>query len=119
VPDAFPKPKFSFQAQLAPEVTRLRTWRDTKDGRQIPAKSNDTLVVGSWNIANLGGQDRLPTHYWLLAEVVSWFDVCAVQEVKDDLRGLRGLLDGLNQDHGTWKTVFTDPAGNEERLAVV
>jgi hypothetical protein len=67
----------------------------------------------------LGGQDRQPAHYRLLAEIVSWFDVCAVQEVKDDLRGLRGLLGALNEDHGTWRAVFTDRAGNEERLAVV
>lgn len=119
MPKAFPKPKFTYQVRATRELERLHDWRDGKPGRQIPAKKPDSLLVGSWNIANLGGQDRQPSHYRLLAEIVSWFDVCAIQEVKDDLRGLRGLLGALNRDHGTWKTVFTDRAGNDERLAVV
>lgn len=119
MPEAFEKPEFSIQVKIGDEVKRLRAWRDNEPGRQIPAKRDDRLLVGSWNIANLGGQDRQPAHYRLLAEIVSWFDVCAVQEVKDNLRGLRGLLAALNKHHGNWRTVFTDRAGNEERLAIV
>ena len=77
------------------------------------------MLVGSWNVANLGGQERTASHYRLLAEIVSWFDVCAIQEVKDDLGGLRGLLTALKRLPGSWRTIFTDKAGNDERLAFV
>jgi endonuclease/exonuclease/phosphatase family metal-dependent hydrolase len=119
VPKAFPKPRFSFHFRVPEEVRRLRSWRDSEPNRQVPHRSSQRLLVGSWNIANLGGQDRTASHYRLLAEIVSWFDVCAIQEVKDDLSGLRGLLTALNELRGSWRTIFTDRAGNDERLAFV
>jgi hypothetical protein len=119
VPESFPKPAFPFTFRVADEIQQLRSWRDHEPGRLVLARRPGHLVVGSWNIANLGGQERMPSHYRLLAEVMSWFDVCAVQEVKDDLTGLRGLLTALKEIRDSWKVVFTDRAGNDERLGVV
>jgi hypothetical protein len=115
----FKKPRFAFDFRPDREVARLRRWRDEERDRQVPVRADDRLLLGSWNIANLGTQDREPAHYRLLAEVVSWFDLCAIQEVNDDLTGLRGLLGALNRRDDTWKAVFTDRAGNQERLAIV
>lgn len=110
---AFPKPKFSYAVNVTKEKNNLKTFRDTKPGRAIPAKKNDKLLLATWNIANLGLQDRNDEHYRLIAEVISWFDLISIQEVNDDLEGLRELqkhLPGYN-------TIFTDEGGNNERMA--
>ncbi len=122
MPEAFPKPVLSrpFAVRVGEEVQRLRDWRDDEPGRSIPARADGRLIVGSWNIANLGGQEHERPHYRLIAEIVSWFDICAIQEVKDDLTGLRAVVEVLRDDHGgDWRAVFCDKAGNEERAAYV
>ena len=88
---SFPKPTFTFTYHVAEEKKALRTYRDTKPGRQIPKKAPNRLLIASWNIANLGAQDRRDKDHELIAEMVNWFDMIAIQEVKDDLSGLRGL----------------------------
>jgi len=97
----------------------------------IPAKQLDrNLLIGTWNIRVFG--DVTPK--WqstesdaimrdlrdvcLIAEIVSRFDVVAVQEVRDNLRGLRYLLKRLGPDWGfTLTDVTKGDAGNGERLA--
>ena len=110
----FKKPGFSFTFDEAGERKNLRDYRDTKPGRAIPKPSHQSLLIASWNIANLGAQKREPPHYALIAEVISWFDVVAIQEVRDDLAGLRGILAQLP---GSWRAIFSDMAGNDERMA--
>jgi hypothetical protein len=51
--------------------------------------------------------------YALLAEVISWFDLVAVQEVKDNRRGLDGLMAALP---ASWRMPYSDAAGNDERM---
>ncbi|MET0608500.1 MAG: hypothetical protein ABW045_07090, partial [Gaiellaceae bacterium] len=80
----FPRPRFDFTYDVARERAALRAYRRDKPGRQIPAKAKDRLLIGTWNVANLGVQDRLDDDYALIAEVISWFDLVAVQEVNDD-----------------------------------
>jgi endonuclease/exonuclease/phosphatase family metal-dependent hydrolase len=114
MPDSFPKPTFEFNYQTQLEIDRLRHYRDNEPGRQIPAKAADRLLVATWNIANLGGQDRRAKDHKILAEIIGWFDIVAIQETKDDLSGLRGILAELP---ASWRTVFSDHSGNDERLA--
>ena len=111
---SFPKPTFDFSYDVDAEITALRNYRDTKPGRQIPNKQDDRLLVASWNIANLGLQDRRSDDYKLLAEIVSWFDLIAIQEVNDNLEGLRGIQDHLPNNYFA---TFSDKAGNDERAA--
>src|SRR4030095_10842282 len=89
---SFPKPSFTFNYDADAERAALRHRRDTQPGRAIPAKSASRLLRATWNIANLGAQDRGPKDYAILAEVISWFDLVAVQEVKNDRKGLDGLV---------------------------
>jgi endonuclease/exonuclease/phosphatase family metal-dependent hydrolase len=72
--------------------------------------------VASWNIANLGLQDRRDKDYQVIAEVVSWFDLLAIQEVSDNLRGLRSILRFLP---ASYRALFSDKAGNNERMAFI
>ena len=111
---SFPLPSFSFNYQTQVEIERLRQYRDTEPHRAIPAKANNRLLIATWNIANLGEQQRRQKDYQLLAEIISWFDIVAIQETKDDLSGLRAILAELP---ASWRTLFSDHSGNDERMA--
>src|SRR5215211_4081368 len=110
---SFPKPGFEFEYDLAAERKALRKWRDNEPGRAVPAKAANRLLLATWNIANLGAQDRRPKDFGLLAEMISWFDLVAVQEVKNNRNGLDQLLKALPAG---WETLYSDAAGNDERM---
>lgn len=111
----FPSPDFSYSYDVDAEISRLRGWRDTKPGRAIPAKQAGRLLLGSWNIANLGDaeQSRGDDDCRLIAEIISWFDVIAVQEVKEDLADLGRVMAHLP---ASYRAIFSDMAGNDERM---
>lgn len=104
------KPDTEFTYSVTDEIARMRAHRVQ---RSVPNKPADRVVVASWNIANLGVQQRRTEDYQLLAEMVSWFDLVAIQEVNDDLIGLRAILSLLPPQ---WVALFTDRHGNDERL---
>ena len=113
---SFPKPSFEFNYNLTTELSALRKWRDTKPGRGVPPKAENRLLLATWNIANLGAQERRAKDFALLAEVVSWFDLVALQEVKNDREGLDQLVAALP---ATWRTLYSDAAGNDERMSFI
>jgi len=113
---AFPKPTFEFEYTIQDEIAALRQYRDNKEGRSIPEKRNDRALVATWNIANLGVQKRRDCDYQILAEIVSWFDIVALQEVNDNLVGLRGIQAHLPSGY---RVIFSDKAGNDERMAFI
>lgn len=108
------------------EAARLRT----AVRRQVPARDDHNLLVGSWNIRALGGltpkweagPKDSPTRDWravsLIAEIIRSFDVVAVQEVRRSTTALRFLLERLGK---SWQVIISDVtegnAGNGERLA--
>ena len=97
----------------------------------VPGKVLDrNLLVASWNIRMLGrvhpawvnapsaSPKRNLADAWALAEIISRFDVVAIQEVRDDLSGLRMIRRCLGAG---WSFIVTDVTrgdeGNHERLA--
>lgn len=90
----------------------------------VPPKSLDqTLLVASWNIREFGGkkyEGREKEALFYLAEILSRFDLVAVQEVRDDLDALDGLMGILG---GWWKFLVSDVTlgvqGNSERQAFI
>jgi endonuclease/exonuclease/phosphatase family metal-dependent hydrolase len=88
----------------------------------VPAKNvDDTLLLGTWNIREFDSGKygaRCAESYYYIAEVISHFDLVAVQEVRGDLEALERLLGLLGR---WWKYIVTDvtlgTAGNDERLA--
>lgn len=110
----FPKPGFKYDYRLSSQIGALREYRDMKPGRAIPRKAADRLLA-TWNVANLGVQERRDKDYRLIAELVSWFDLVAMQEVNDDLSGLRAIQRHLPQ---SFRLLFSDAAGNDERTGV-
>lgn len=112
MPD-FPKPKFRFQYSVAAEAQTLRQHKQT---RGVPDKTQNTVLVATWNIANLGTQDRRDQDHRLIAEILSWFDVVAIQEVKDDFSHLFDIQHHLGPG---FRVLMSDVAGNNERIAFV
>jgi len=69
-----------------------------------------------WKIANLGTQERAPEAYGLIAEILDFFDLAAIQETRRNLDGLRSVLSRLGR---RWSFLCTDTAGNEERMFIL
>jgi endonuclease/exonuclease/phosphatase family metal-dependent hydrolase len=110
----FPKPRFAYEYDVEREIAAVRAYRRQKPGRRIPRKASDRLLLATWNIANLGVQDRVDDDYALIAELVTWFDLVAVQEVNDDLRGIEAIHARLPP---RYDLLFSDASGNQERQA--
>lgn len=110
---SFPKPNFVFNFDVQTEVQNLLAHKDT---REIPEKSMDRLLLGSWNVANLGLHIRHADHYKLLAEIIGWFDIIAIQEVNDKLEGLKAIESELPAEYNL---IFSDKGGNNERSAII
>ena len=109
----FDKPDFTYDYQVSSEIDALRAYRQNKPERAIPSKAANRLLVATWNVANLGVQERRDKDYRLIAELVSWFDLIAMQEVNDNLSGLRAIQQHLPP---SFRVLFSDYAGNKERL---
>jgi endonuclease/exonuclease/phosphatase family metal-dependent hydrolase len=109
----FPRPRTSFDYDLDTELSALR---EHKRLRGVPKRSPNSLLLCTWNIANFGVQKRRHKDHSLLAEILSWFDLVAVQEVADDLSGLCAVRDLLPE---SYRLLISDTAGNDERAAFV
>lgn len=98
----------------------------------LPVKAAGNLLIATWNIrafgdltkswaSQEGDSPRRDFHACvLIAEILSRFDVIAVQEVKANLRALRHTLKKMGD---RWGFVLTDVTrgdpGNGERLAFI
>jgi len=51
---AFPKPAFSYNYSVDAQINALRHHEQTTEGRDIPDRAPDRLLIATWNIANLG-----------------------------------------------------------------
>lgn len=91
---------------------------------EIPEKTLErNLLLATWNIREFGTTKyggRSEEAYYYIAEIISKFDLIAIQEVREDLSALQKLLSILG---GQWEYIFTDVTegnqGNGERLAFV
>ncbi len=116
---------------IEPKKSRLRTLAGLKRLRvqlddEMPQKTRDaTLVLGTWNIRNFddnrfmnGHRTSEDLHY--IAEIISRFDVLAVQEVCNDTYPLERLMGFLGKDYDFIMTDVTEGrGGNNERLGFI
>ncbi|MEZ0242355.1 MAG: endonuclease/exonuclease/phosphatase family protein [Sphingomonas sp.] len=88
-------------------------------------RSDSSLLLATWNIRDFdsnkfGFGPRRPETFYYLAEMISCFDLVAVQEVSRDLSALEKLIRILGRE---WDYICTDttegPGGNGERMAFV
>ncbi|HSL42078.1 MAG TPA: TIR domain-containing protein [Anaerolineales bacterium] len=91
----------------------------------IPARRYESnLLLATWALRQFGNPARAPVDHaeslFYMAEVISSFDLVALQEVDRDLRRLRTLLDILGPD---WNVLVNETApgviGNRERFAIL
>lgn len=88
---------------------------------EVPAKSTSTVLLATWNIREFDspayGARGLECLYYI-AEILSHFDLIAIQEVREDLTA----LEIVNELMGSrWRRVASDVTegtpGNRERMA--
>jgi endonuclease/exonuclease/phosphatase family metal-dependent hydrolase len=119
----------SLPSSLAP---RFRALRDNLDIRIPPKKIGRNLLIATWNIRAFGNytpawestpedsprRDLGAIHF--ITEIVSRFDVIAIQEVKANISAFKKMMELLGPN---WSFTLTDvtagSAGNGERMAYV
>lgn len=113
---SFPKPKFEYHVKLATEIKALRKYRDSKPTLQIPSSKPTILLLATWNLANFGDQERQPVHLKIIAEIISWFDIIAIQEIKNNSAHFQEVIKLLGKD---FRFIFSDASGNNERMGYI
>lgn len=108
---AKPSPAFNYTF-----TTERDALRSHKTVREIPDKSAGTMLAASWNLTNFGEQKRSDNDLKLMAEVISWFDLIAIQELKDNISDLQELMSKLPAGY---RTIISDPGGNNERAGFI
>ncbi|MBC2604927.1 endonuclease/exonuclease/phosphatase family protein [Pelagicoccus albus] len=89
--------------------------------REIPDKTTDSnLLVATWNIRDFDKPaygERSDEAIYYIAEIISRFDIVAIQEVYRDLKALNRVLSILGP---FWKPLISDTTegrqGNNERM---
>ena len=92
---------------------------------KVPVRTHrKTLNLATWNIrefdsSKYGKRTKESLHY--IAEIISHFDLVAVQEIREDLSALNEVMWILGDQD--WKYLVTDvtegAAGNSERMAFI
>lgn len=96
---------------------------DELPGRDV----KDTLLIATWNIRDFGGGisrkrfgPRLEESLYYIAEIISHFDIVAVQEARSDTGPIKRLLDILGPDYDAiYGLVNPNPKHGRERLAFI
>ncbi|MDR0796940.1 MAG: endonuclease/exonuclease/phosphatase family protein [Tannerella sp.] len=104
------------RVRIAEKLLTLRSQLDD----EIPQKTaTETLLLATWNIREFGDNRRTESLHFI-AEIISRFDLVAVQEVARQLDGIVKLMSYLGP---TWDYIVTDSsegtAGGGERMAFI
>lgn len=122
---------------LAPEdrirtIEGIQNLRAQKEEEIPPRTLKDTLLLATWNIRDFGNEDkraqpdgtgrpgpRLNESYYYIAEIISAFDIVAIQEV-NTLSALERVMKILGP---SWEYLTTDikpdDEGNHEQMTFV
>ncbi len=99
-------------ARIAGRLAVLRQALQDHPGasiRRVPDKNTSgTLLLATWNIKDFDGgaaDRRTDQSYWYIAEIISHFDLIAIQEVGAHLGALEKLKSRLG---GTWRYTVSD-----------
>jgi endonuclease/exonuclease/phosphatase family metal-dependent hydrolase len=106
---------------VADRLLRLRT----RLHHDLPERNvTRSILLATWNLREFGRNEkrgrRLDESLLYIAEIISHFDLVAIQEVNQDLGDLQRLMKLLGN---WWDYIVTDvtpgPSGNEERMAFI
>ncbi|MBN1821683.1 MAG: endonuclease/exonuclease/phosphatase family protein [Prolixibacteraceae bacterium] len=89
-------------------------------------KTQKSLILGTWNIRNFDDDrfnygPRMTESFYYLAEIISHFDIIAVQEICENLLPLDYLMNILGNEYDYLVTDVTHSSlgGNRERLGFI
>jgi len=92
----------------------------------VPRRTKkSSLIIGTWNIRDFDNNKfrhgpRRRESLFYIAEILSAFDICALQEINEDLTPLKDVIRLMGPD---WDFISTDvtvgSSGNRERMAFV
>ena len=112
--------------RIAQSLLRLREalHQHIHDAGERPCGDSSTwLRIATWNIREFDSSkygQRLEESLYYIAEIISTFDIVAVQEVRDDLDAWNQVMRILGRD---WSYIATDVtegrSGNRERMVFV
>lgn len=82
-------------------------------------KTNKNILLATWNIKQFGSlKNRIPDSYFYITELISTFDIIALQEIQKGLKDLNIVMKLLGSH---WKYIINDITegndGNDERFA--
>jgi len=113
----------------APDYPKKQSWISSRlltlrhDLYEVIEKDRqpNSLVIGSWNIRAFDdGVPRMDESYHYIAEIIDHFDICAIQEIKSNLKPLRRLKSLLGPSWDFFVSdVSTHKGGNNERMAFI
>ena len=112
----FPEMTDSEKIRTITNLIRLKAGLE----QRIPSrKSDENLLIASWNIKEFAHTtQRLNEAYFYIAEILSCFDLIAIQEVKSTIKDLEIVMRILGSD---WDYLINDITdgndGNSERSA--
>jgi hypothetical protein len=117
MPYYHPIRKISDKNERLRTIDKLLLLRRQLDVQIPPKTASSTLLLATWNIREFG-DNRRDESYHYLAEIISRFDLIAIQEVAANLKGLEKVMALL---HPHWDYIVTDStdgsAGGGERMA--
>lgn len=91
---------------------------------EIPKKElRGNLILGTWNIREFGNtkyKGRMVESLYYIAEIISRFDLIAIQEVRSNMFEFDEMLAILGDNYGVHVSIVTQGrSGNSERLAFI
>ena len=89
--------------QFSPdEWKKIRAELDNNPSKYgFPERRYGSVIIGSFNIRKLGSTRNRSAQTWdFLSHICSQFDLLAVQEIMDNLSGLRRLMDNIGPEFG-------------------
>ncbi|MEM7575810.1 MAG: endonuclease/exonuclease/phosphatase, partial [Bacteroidota bacterium] len=113
-------PNFTDEEKMR-TIEKLLDLRKSLKSVRLRKQNNKNLLLASWNIKEFGHlKARQPEAYFYIAEVISSFDLIAIQELKSGLKDLKILMRILGKH---WKYIINDITegrdGNSERSAYI
>lgn len=92
-----------------------------KLAKELPGRTaRSTLLLSTWNIRELSCEEnRCPETYWYMAEIISFFDLVAVQEIGNDMSALKRIMDILGYKFSYIVTDTPNIQGGNERMAYI
>jgi len=93
----------------------------SKMKNEVPVRTNrSTLLLSTWNIREFSDAgNRCEEAFWYIAEIISFFDLVAVQEIGNNISSLQKVMSILGYKYDFIVTDTPNTEGGNERMAYI